>query len=151
MEEKEFSHPYLYILTRGFNIEELVFAQIPGNSKIGLLLEELKYNGFVSKDTKIEHFKVIFGIPLRKQEMPFEQIKWCKNMQLLRFFIYRLCGYNRQKGKSSIIELFANKRGKSVKLVRSDLKRLEGSLDYQKLVDILKKFNSRHEKHDIWY
>lgn len=141
MEEKEFSHPYLYILTRGFNSEEIVFAHIPGNSKIGLLLEELKYNGFVSKDTKIEHFKVIFGIPLSEKGTPFEPIKWRKNMQLLRFFIYRLCGYNRQKGKSSIIELFADKYGESVKLVRSDLKRLEQSADYQNLVDILNRFN----------
>lgn len=78
---------YINFLIKG---TEFNFAQIPADDKTAILLTELKAHGFISNDTQIEHFRVIFGIPLHKSKTPFEPIKWKKNEQLLRYFIYTL-------------------------------------------------------------
>ena len=75
---------YIQFLIKGTNFH---FAQIPSNDKTAILLARLKEYGFVSVDTRLEHFRVIFGIPLHKSDTPFEPIKWKKNRQLLRYFI----------------------------------------------------------------
>lgn len=99
------------------------FVELPTNDKTAVLLEGLKEHGFVSKDTKLAHFRVIFGIPLSIKDTPFEPIKWRKNGQLFRYFIYSLfprntilgCGY------AVIHRMFANKYGEYITIPYSDL------------------------------
>ena len=131
---------YIQFLIKGTNFH---FAQIPSNDKTAILLAELKERGFVSKDTKIEHFRVIFGIPLHKSDTPFEPIKWEKNRQLLRYFIYTLFPNETLWGTGTfaVPHLFANKHGEPIRMPQSDKKRLECSSDYEKLIDLLKCFN----------
>ena len=76
---------YVQFLIKG---TEFNFAQIPANDKTEILLTELKNYGFISNDTQIEHFRVLFGIPLHKSKTPFRPVKWEKDRQLLRYFIY---------------------------------------------------------------
>ena len=131
---------YIQFLIKGTNFH---FAQIPSNDKTAMLLAELKEHGFVSTDTKIEHFRVIFGIPLHKSDTPFEPIKWKKNRQLLRYFICTLFPNETLWGTGmfAVPHLFANKHGEPMLMPQSDKKRLECSSDYEKLIDLLKCFN----------
>lgn len=139
---RPFSDMKLYIeyLTKGV---DFYFAQIPTNDKTALLLEDLKKGGFVSSDTNIEHFRVLFGVPLHKSRTPFEPIKWRKNKQLLRAFIYTLFPKETiwYAGLFAIPSLFADKNGTAIYLPQSDKKRLEQSSDYNTLKELLKKFN----------
>lgn len=142
-QDKPFSdmREFIIFLTKG---TEFDFAQIPINDKVAILLTELKEHGFVSNDTLIEHFMVIFGIPLHKSKTPFKPIKWGKNQQLLRYFIYTL--FSRETflrtDSLAILHLFANKRGEPLSTIpQSDKKRLEQSSDYDTLKMILTNFN----------
>lgn len=132
---------YIQFLIKG---TEFNFAQIPANDKVAILLTGLKDYGFISNDTQIEHFRVIFGIPLHKSKTPFEPIKWRKNQQLLRYFIYTL--FPKETlwgiGMFAIPKLFANKHGEPLSTIpRSDQKRLKQSADYEILNKLLKEFN----------
>ena len=126
-------------LTIGLDFD---FAMIPPNDKTSILLDELKKHGFISKDTKLEHFRILFGIPLHKKNTPFEPIKWQKNKQLLRYFIYSI--FTKEtiwNSRYSIINLFADKHGERIRIPESDRNRLEQSKDYPILVELLKKIN----------
>ena len=117
-------------------------AELPSNDKTATLLNGLKTYDFVSKSTKLEHFRVIFGIYLHKKDAPFKPIIWRKNKQLLRFFIYTL--FPRETiwiNTHSILNLFSNTHGEQITLPESDKRRLEQSSDYPILDDLLKKFN----------
>lgn len=132
---------YIQFLIKG---TEFNFAQIPANDKTEILLTELKDQGFISNDTQIEHFRVIFGIPLHKSKTPFKPIKWEKNQQLLRYFIYTLFPKETfwSTGSFAIPHLFANKRGEPLSTIpQSDKKRLEQSSEYDTLKIILANFN----------
>lgn len=131
---------YIQFLIKGTNFH---FAQIPSNDKTAILLARLKEYGFVSVDTRLEHFRVIFGIPLHKSDTPFEPIKWKKNRQLLRYFIYTLFPNETLWGTGTfaVPNLFANKHGEPILMPQSDKKRLECSSDYEKLMNLLKCFN----------
>lgn len=63
-----------------------IFAELQENDKIAQLMDELKNGGFIDKNTRIEDFRVLFGIPLREKDSPFIPIRWINNVQLLRFF-----------------------------------------------------------------
>lgn len=81
-------------LTIGLDFD---FAMIPPNDKTSILLDELKKHGFISKDTKLEHFRILFGIPLHKKNTPFEPIKWqkinnCYAISYIRYLQKRLFG-----------------------------------------------------------
>lgn len=121
---------------------DIGFAKLPNNDKTGTLLNDLKESGFISKETKIEHFRVIFGIPVPLKQ-PFEPIKWCKNQALFRFFIDTLFTREALYGKLWYIipKMFANKHGESLFIPKSDKKRLENSAEYEILKSILKRFN----------
>ena len=131
---------YIQFLIKGTNFH---FAKIPSNDKTAILLAGLKEYGFVSVDTRLEHFRVIFGIPLHKSDTPFEPIKWKKNKQLLRYFIYTLFPNETLWGAGmfAVPHLFANKHGEPILMPQSDKKRLECSSDYEKLMNLLKCFN----------
>lgn len=132
---------YIQFLIKG---TEFNFAQIPANDKTEILLTELKNHGFISNDTQIEHFRVIFGIPLHKSKTPFEPIKWRKNHQLLRYFIYTLFPKETLLGIGmfAIPKLFANEHGEPLSTMpQSDKKRLQQSADYETLNKLLKEFN----------
>lgn len=132
---------YIYFLTKG---NDFSFAQLPADDKTAILFEALKEHGFISNDTQIEHFRVLFGIPLHKSKTPFEPIKWKKNQQLLRYFIYTLFPQETLWGTGmfAIRKLFANEYGETLlTLPKSDKKRLETSASYETLSKLLKKFN----------
>ena len=132
---------YINFLIKGTDFN---FAQIPANDKTEILLTELKNHGFISNDTQVEHFRVLFGIPLHKSKTPFEPIKWKKNKQLLRYFIYTLFPQETLwgTGMCAIPKLFANEYGETLlTLPKSDKKRLETSASYETLSKLLKKFN----------
>lgn len=132
---------YIQFLIKG---TEFNFAQIPANDKVAILLTGLKIYGFISNDTQIEHFRVIFGIPLHKSKTPFEPIKWRKNQQLLRYFIYTLFPKETLWGTGmfAIPNLFANVDGEPLSTIpQSDQKRLKQSADYEILNKLLKEFN----------
>lgn len=135
--------PYLWrfmdLITAGCNFE---FAKLPANDKTFILLEGLKIHGFVSNTTKIEHFRVLFGIPLHKRDTPFGPIIWKKNKQLLRYFLYAMFPEKVIKdNKICIVSLFADIHGDKIVLPKSDLTRLKQSCDYSTLEDLLNKFN----------
>lgn len=132
---------YIHFLIRG---TEFNFAQIPSNDKTAILFAGLKKYGFISDDTRIEHFWVLFGIPLHKSKTPFEPIKWRKNHQLLRYFIYTLFPKETLLGIGmfAIPKLFANEHGEPLSTMpQSDKKRLQQSADYETLNKLLKEFN----------
>ena len=129
----------IQFLTMGVNFS---LAELPSNDKTAILLNGLKEHGFVANNTRLEHFRVIFCIPLHKKHLPFEPIKLKKNKQLLRFFIYKL--FPKETiciNIYSIVNLFTNTHGELIKLPKSDKKRLEQSSDYQTLTRMLKIFN----------
>ena len=131
---------YIQYLIKGTNF---CFAQIPSNDKTATLLGQLKEYGFISIDTTIEHFRVIFGIPLHKSNTPFKPIRWEKDRQLLRYFMYTLFPNEtlRGMGRYTVPHLFADKHGEPMTMPQSDKKRLEGSPYYDTLNTILTNFN----------
>lgn len=127
------------LITVGFKFE---LAKLPESDKTAILLGELKTHGFVSKHTKLEHFRVLFGIPLHKRDTPFNPIKWTRNKMLLRYFIYSIFPHQTiRNNKHAIVSLFTDKHGGQIILPKSDKKRLEQSCDYITLVELIKKFN----------
>lgn len=132
---------YINFLIKG---TEFNFAIIPANDKTAILLTELKDQGFISNDTQIEHFRVIFGIPLHKSKTPFEPIKWKKDKQLLRHFIYSLFPPKTLWGTGmfAIPKLFANEHGEPLSTMpQSDKNQLRQSAYYETLNKLLKEFN----------
>ena len=87
-------------------------------------------------------FRVIFGVPLHKNQTPFEPIKWRKNKQLLRYFVLSL--FHRDtvwsKGRYLVPSLFADEHGQNISLPQSDIRRLEASSDFPILCKLLKDF-----------
>lgn len=119
----------------------LSFAQLPPNDKTAELLDKLKENGFVAKNTKLAHFRVLFGIPLCFDDRPFMPIKWLKNKQLLRYFIYEifprgLDGFKRGQ-LAAILTLFADKNGEKITGIKSDAGQLKYNADHEKLKEVL--------------
>lgn len=135
-----FDHEF-YFLTSGVSVR---YAQFPASNKITALLGGLKEHGFIARDTDIEYFMVLFGIPLHRDKTPFQPIKWRKNRQLLRYFIYSIFPRQTLQCYGFLISprFFADKHGESIYLPSSDLKRLKTSSEYDLLVDLLKKFNT---------
>lgn len=130
---------YFQLLTKG---TDFGFAQLPSNNKIASLLQGLKDEGFVSKDTTIEHFMVIFGIPLHRNNTPFKPIKWRKNKQLLRYFVFSIFHEEMLLGNGVLLpSFFANKYGEHITLPQSDKTRLKTSADFDSLHSLLKNYN----------
>lgn len=130
---------YITSLIQGI---EYGFAMMPEHDKTSILLNALKEHGFISKDTKLEHFRVIFGIPLHTTQTPFEKIKWRKDRQLLRYFVYEIFPKNTlwTKGRYLVPLLFADKYGESISLPQSDKQRLVTRSDFAMLSQLLKDF-----------
>ena len=96
----------------------------------------------ISEDTTIEHFMVIFGIPLHKSNIPFRPIKWRKNKQLLRYFVSSIFHKEMLWGNGILLlPLFADKYGEHIILPQSDQARLKTSADFDKLHSLLKNYN----------
>ena len=121
------------------------FTALPQNDKTCILLEGLKKYGFVSQDTKLSHFRVIWGIPIQSKDYPFEPIKWRKNKQLLKYFVDKtICksfiGIYGYRGRF-VYYIFGDKHGGRCILPNTDKKRLEQSADYEILKKLLEEFS----------
>lgn len=119
-------------------------AQFPAHDKVAELLEGLKKGGFVSGDTDIVYFRVLFGVPIHKDNTPFKPIKWMKNAQLLRHFVYSVFprGTIAAYGRFIVARLFANRYGESAILPNSDKERLTQSTDFDTLEELINKFKT---------
>lgn len=128
------------MLTCGFLGVGLI--PLPNGDKTHVLLQGLKVYGFISKDTKLAHFRVLFGIPIQENDVPFEPIKWRKNQQLLRYFIYNLFPEDMTTENRNIVVcmLFANKHGEKITLPKSDKRRLDYSSDFPILRELINDF-----------
>lgn len=117
-------------------------AQFPAHDNMAELLEGLKKGGFVSGDTDIVYFRVLFGVPIHKNHTPFKPVRWMKNAQLLRYFVYSI--FPRETiGVQCIFivaRLFANKYGENIMLPNADNDRLKQSADFEALKGLLNKF-----------
>lgn len=61
--------------------------KLPIESKWKTLFDDLKEKGFIANETRIEDFCVVLGRYLHNDELPFEKIRWLKDLQLFRFFL----------------------------------------------------------------
>jgi len=119
-------------------------AQFPAHDNVAELLEGLKKGGFVSGDTDIVYFRVLFGVPIHKDNTPFKPVRWMKNTQLLRYFVYSvfpretIVGY----GRFIATRLFVGRNGKSVILPNSDKERLIQSADFGNLEKLINRFKT---------
>lgn len=119
-------------------------AQFPAHDNVAELLEGLKKGGFVSGDTDIVYFRVLFGVPIHKDNTPFKPVRWMKNTQLLRYFVYSvfpretIVGY----GRFIAARLFVGRNGKSVILPNSDKERLIQSADFGNLEKLINRFKT---------
>ena len=132
---------YFNLITSGTTFS---FARLSNNDKTAALLNELKRYGFVANDTNLAYFRVLFGIPLYKEDVPYKPIMWKKNGQLLRYFIQYLFSSEMMWFYAKILVplMFVNKRYTPINLAKSDIKRLENSSDYCRLKAILENFNT---------
>ena len=132
---------YFNLITSGTTFS---FARLPNNDKTAVLLNELKKYNFVAYDTNLAYFRVLFGIPLYKEDVPYKPIMWKKNGQLLRYFIQNLFSSEMMwfYAKALVPLMFVNKRYTTINLAQSDIKRLENSSDYCTLKAILENFNT---------
>jgi len=132
---------YFNLITSGTTFS---FARLPNNDKTAVLLNELKKYNFVAYDTNLAYFRVLFGIPLYKEDVPYKPIMWKKNGQLLRYFIQNLFSSEMMwfYAKALVPLMFVNKRYTPINLAQSDIKRLENSSDYCTLKAILENFNT---------
>lgn len=123
----------------------LCCAQFPTHDNVAELLEGLKGGGFVSGDTNIVYFRVLFGVPIHKENAPFKPIRWMKNGQLLRYFVYNVFPREAIGVQHYFIvpRLFANKYGEKAHLPQSDKKRLAQSADFGVLEELINKFKMR--------
>ncbi|MGL5938149.1 MAG: hypothetical protein ACRCY5_05420 [Phocaeicola sp.] len=110
-------------------------------------LEDLKNGGFISRDTDPYHFCVLFGIGVPKSKLPFKAIRWLKNKQLQRFFIFSLFECTDASSwdiHDVVAATFSDKKGAPYDMdAYCDKKRLEDSSDYGELCKILKNLNGR--------
>lgn len=149
---KRYSHPEkealakagVYVdlfLTKGVKFQ---FAKLPNNDYTAVLLDGLKKGGFVSRDTKLCHFRVLFGMPLHESETPFEPIKWLKNKHLLHYFAKYLFGDKWYRFK----DLFADRHGDPVKFPHPDKQRLI-STDYDMLCELLNNYMLKDKEKEL--
>lgn len=129
--------------------KDIEFMPLPKNDKTCILLEGLKKYGFVSQDTKLSHFRVIWGIPIQSNDYPFEPIKWRKNKQLLKYFVGKtICkSFIDFYGSRDcfVYYIFGDKHGERCSLPNTDKKRLEQSADYEILKKLLEEFRDEEE------
>ena len=118
-----------------------IFAELQENDKIGKLMNGLKKEGSIDKDTRIEDFRVLFGIPLREKDTPFNPIRWIKSGQLLRYFVYSIFPHENIVGyiRFIVARLFVNRYMKMFVLPNSDKGRLKGA-DFAVWVELINKF-----------
>lgn len=128
-------------LTKGVKFQ---FAKLPDNDYTAVLLDGLKKGGFVAKDTKLCHFRVLFGIPLQESETPFVPVKWKKNKQLLHYFVKYLFGDKWYRFK----DLFADKNGNPVIFPHPDKQRLI-TTDYDLLCELLNNYMLKDKEKEL--
>ena len=124
-----------------------IFAELQENDKIAQLMDELKNGGFIDKNTRIEDFRVLFGIPLREKDSPFIPIRWINNVQLLRFFLYSIFPHENIVGYIRFIaaRLFVNRYKRMFVLPNSDKGRLNDK-DFENLSELINKFKMRSQQ-----
>lgn len=122
----------------------LRYAQFPAHDNVAELLEGLKKGGFVACDTDIVYFRVLFGVPIHKDNTPFKPVRWMKNAQLLRYFVYSVFPRDTiaTYGCFIVARLFVDRNKKSTILPHSDKERLIQSADFEALEELINKFKT---------
>lgn len=123
-----------------------IFAELQENDKIGKLMNGLKKEGFIDKNTRLEDFRVLFGIPLREEYTPFIPVRWIGSKILLYFFLKELfpkkCFY---QSIFIVPRLFVNRYNDPCVPPQTSLKKIIYSKGYYELCTLLNNYNKRTE------
>ena len=133
-EYKTYIVRYICLLKEGVDFE---FAVLPSVSR---LFNRLKAGGFIAEDTTEGCFKILFGIPINRQNEEFRKIVWKRDLQLLRYLLYRIIKFETWQIPSIAYQVFLSKSNKPANLPKPDKKRLEGAYGIDELKEIIDEF-----------
>ena len=131
---------YIHLLKKGVDFEFAV--PVPSISR---LFNRLKEAGFIDEGTTEGCFKVIFGIPINRKKEDFEKVVWKRDLQLLRYFLFRIIKLESWKINSIAFYVFRSKSNTLVHLPKSDKKRLENASGIDLLKDIIDEYLGENE------
>lgn len=108
---------YIHLLKNGVDFEFAV--PVPSISR---LFNRLKEAGFIDEGTTEGCFKIIFGIPINRKKEDFEKVLWKRDLQLLRYFLFRIIKLQYWEIDSIAFDVFRSKYNERIHLPKSDKK-----------------------------
>lgn len=132
---------YIHLLKNGVDFEFAV--PVPSISR---LFNRLKEAGFIDEGTTEGCFKIIFGIPINRKKEDFEKVLWKRDLQLLRYFLFRIIKLQYWEIDSIAFDVFRSKYNERINLPKSDKKRLENANGIDLLKDIIDEYLGENEE-----
>lgn len=132
---------YIHLLKNGVDFEFAV--PVPSISR---LFNRLKEAGFIDEGTTEGCFKIIFGIPINRKKEDFEKVLWKRDLQLLRYFLFRIIKLQYWEIDSIAFNVFRSKYNERINLPKSDKKRLENANGIDLLKDIIDEYLGENEE-----
>ena len=132
---------YIHLLKNGVDFEFAV--PVPSISR---LFNRLKEAGFIDEGTTEGCFKIIFGIPINRKKEDFEKVLWKRDIQLLRYFLFRIIKLQYWEIDSIAFDVFRSKYNERIHLPKSDKKRLENASGIDLLKDIIDEYLGENEE-----
>lgn len=132
---------YIHLLKNGVDFEFAV--PVPSISR---LFNRLKEAGFIDEGTTEGCFKIIFGIPINRKKEDFEKVLWKRDLQLLRYFLFRIIKLQYWEIDSIAFNVFRSKYNERINLPKSDKKRLENASGIDLLKDIIDEYLGENEE-----
>lgn len=132
---------YIHLLKNGVDFEFAV--PVPSISR---LFNRLKEAGFIDEGTTEGCFKIIFGIPINRKKEDFEKVLWKRDLQLLRYFLFRIIKLQYWEIDSIAFDVFRSKYNERIHLPKSDKKRLENASGIDLLKDIIDEYLGENEE-----
>ena len=132
---------YIHLLKNGVDFEFAV--PVPSISR---LFNRLKEAGFIDEGTTEGCFKIIFGIPINRKKEDFEKVLWKRDLQLLRYFLFRIIKLQYWEIDSIAFDVFRSKYNERIHLPKSDKKRLENASGINLLKDIIDEYLGENEE-----
>lgn len=132
---------YIHLLKNGVDFEFAV--PVPSISR---LFNRLKEAGFIDEGTTEGCFKIIFGIPINRKKEDFEKVLWKRDLQLLRYFLFRIIKLQYWEIDSIAFDVFRSKYNERIHLPKSDKKRLENASGIDLLKDIIDEYLVENEE-----